>query len=237
MRPTLPEEAWPLDRERWDSLVAGWKRVEDQFDSEPAEAVRQADRLFRDLTGQQEGSASSAVRVAMLLTRPPTVQRRLVYTGEGDFLSAISDFVRGLAETSRNVKRARAAARGTGAARDYRDASLDDLQEAMAMYRGFFERVLSVKRQDLDSLVPRTNTGAIGDQGPAGESHNNDPGALARDRAIAQGIVRESMRMSELAEARADRWRTFRWGVLGLMGNLAFGLVILLVVIWVLSQQ
>ena len=237
MRPTLPEEAWPLDRERWDSAIARWTQLEDQFESEPAEAVRQAERLLRDLTGQPENPPSSAIQAAMRLVRTPTVQKRLVYTGEGDFLSAIPDFLRGLADASRQLRHARAAARGINAARDHRGASLDDLQEAMTLYRGLFEGILSVKRENLDSLMPPAKTAAIVDPGPAGEPPINDPAAHVRDRAIAQGIVRESMRMTELAEARADRWRTFRWGVLGLMGNLAFGLVILLVVIWVLSQQ
>jgi hypothetical protein len=236
MRPTLPEEAWPLDRERWDSAVATWKAVEDLFDREPAEALRQAERLCRDLAGQRDDSASSTVRAAMRLTRSPSGQKRLIYTGEGDFLSAIPDFLRGLSEVSRQVRQARAAARGIEAARNHGAASIDDFQEAMTLYRGLFERILSVKREELDSLVPRAHTAAA-ESGPDVGPPTDDPAAEVRDRAIATRIVRESMGVIEQAEARSDRWRTFRWGVLGLAGNLAVGLAILLVVLWVLSQQ
>jgi len=238
MRPTLPEEPWPLDRERWDSAVARWKQVESQFEREPAEAVRQAERVFRDLTGQREDSPSSPVRAAMRLSRSSAGANRSTFSSDADLLaSSLVDLVRAVPEAYRHVRHARAAARGISAARNHQDASLDDLQEAMTLYRRLFERILSVKREELDSLMPQSPTAVPAESGPAGGPPIDDPAAEARDRAIATRIVHESMRVNEQAEERADRWRTVRWGVLGLVANLAVGLAILLVVIWVLSLK
>ena len=119
------------------------------------------------------------------------------------------------------------------AAREHRTASSEDFQQAMELCRDAISRLLGVKRDQLGAFDSGAETTGTGSHPQQGEGTVADE--AARERIIAEKLVRESMIPLEQADARADRRRTVRWAMIQLVGSLMVGLVMLAVVIWVLS--
>jgi hypothetical protein len=226
-------EAVPPDRARWEEHLSRWQQVEATFAQDPAEGLRAAERLRIDLSGS---SADSPTRVV----REMAWKREYSLGGgtpgaDANLLSALFDLAGGVQESVRMVQRAQAAARGINAARDHRAASSEENQQAMELYRDAVSRLLGVKRDQLAALGSGTETPAAGKGLPGEQSTGSDE--TLRDRILAEKLVRESMIPLEQAEARADRWRIARWGMVQLVASLVVGLLMLAVVIWVLSLQ
>lgn len=114
----------PLSADERTPYQEEWRAIERLFGEAPAEAVRAADRLLRDLV-KETGSAE--------------VPLETIQSTNGD----IGDAVEGMKNAYRLAQHARAATRGIELARKHEDASNDDLTQAMDHYRAIFDKLLA----------------------------------------------------------------------------------------------
>jgi hypothetical protein len=236
------QEAWqprPLDPARWEQYLARWRQGEAQFAREPAEAVRGAEQLLMELT-RERGGSTSVVREFMRTggSTAGGANRTTPLISHADFGPSLADALLGISRLIPLVRQARAAARGISAARGHRDASIDELQAAMGQYRAAFEQLLGVERRDLDFFGAGSQRPAASVDAPSARPEGGDSAAdAARQRVIANKIVREAMTGYDRAEARADVEKAVRWGVFQFLGSLAVGLAILVLLAWLLGLQ
>lgn len=187
--------AQPLGRStRREHYEALWRQTEAQFAHEPAEAVRGAERLLRELM-REERSPS------IVLTRTTSLD------SDAEFGAALGE----LGSIFREIGQARAAARGISSAQGGRDASVEDLRQAMELYRRAFEQRLGAEHGDLDPLRAAIETPAASGNDPNGQWSSEDPAEETareradvekREQADAERIVREAMAPLERAETR-----------------------------------
>ena len=134
-----------IDNERSDrrSLSDGersryieeWAQIQRGFRENPADAVRAADELLKDLVKVQ-GSAQVSLR-------------RMHESKDGN----PSDFVAAVMDVYNVARNARSAARGIALSRANENASIEDLSKAMSYYEALFDALLV---NDLDETTPRS---------------------------------------------------------------------------------
>ena len=169
-----------------------WRQTEAQFAHQPAQAVREAERLVREL--MREARSASIV-----LSRATSIGSDTGFGAAGAEVGGIF----------REMGQARAAARGISFARGGEDASVEDLRQAMELYRRAFEQSLGADPGDSDPRRAATETSAAVGNGPQSKSSSENPAEEAlrerahaelREWADAERIVREAMAPLEPAE-------------------------------------
>jgi hypothetical protein len=101
-----------------------WTRIQLLFHETPADAVREADRLLKDLLKE-----TGSTRVSLGKLRET----------EGD----LGDAVEMISDVYRIAQNARSAARGIAQATQHQNPSIEDLRQAMEHYRALFDELLS----------------------------------------------------------------------------------------------
>lgn len=202
-----------LDAARRELHLAEWQRAEAEFVLDPAEAVGRAERLLGELTRERGSTSVARALMREERSRLGAVHRPTAFGGDAEFGAALADAAVGI---FRLIRQGRAAAQGRSAAVGHHGASTDDFRERMDLYRGVFGQLLGGDQGKFEAL------GAVA---PAAS------GGAARDRP--NRLHRRSH--ETLAERTARAWSFARWHVLQLALSLAFGLAVLVLVLWVLS--
>ena len=158
--------ARPLDPRRREHYLASWRQIQARFAQEPAEAVRKAEHLLRELI--REGGY-----------RQVEMRSTAGFTGDAEFGAALA----GIGDLFRVVQEARAAGRGMVAAQAHRDASVQDLRHAMEMYQRAFEQCLGLGRSEVDaqSGVFERRSGGVSEA------------ETTRERVLTEKLAREAM--------------------------------------------
>jgi hypothetical protein len=113
----------PLDSHVRERYVRYWERAKDRFDRYPVDAVRDAEQLLTDLMKERGSSAVSMDE-------------------KREYAMDVAQTLCGMDDVFGKIENARAAARGMSAAREGRDADVEDLRQAMLVYESAFQKLL-----------------------------------------------------------------------------------------------